>query len=169
MNNNGWIKLWRKSLNNDLYFKGPFDPFHAWVDLLMTADANGDVEAVITDLAGRWGWTWDRTSRFLKRLAKDEMISAETTRNQVRKQRGNARGIKIHIIKWKDFQGKNTERGNDCGNDEKSSAETARNLPLYIRKKEDKEGEKRAGARKGPADKIDWDAVINGGKQGDDT
>ena len=31
----GWIKLYRSSFENDLYFEEPFTKYMAWIDLLL--------------------------------------------------------------------------------------------------------------------------------------
>lgn len=92
-----WIKLYRQSLENDLYNIKPFDRFHAWIDLLLLAEfkthkklwrgkmtefKRGDVNLSIEKLAIRWGWSRGKTVRFLNNLNDLEMISLNVHRNR---------------------------------------------------------------------------------------
>lgn len=142
---NGWIKLHRKILNNDLWTAEPFTKGQAWVDLLLTADFDsGTISATISELSKRWKWTWHKTDRYLKDLEKAGMISAtkETT-----KERPIARPILLYIIKWKDFQAKNDPRPIARPIDDNTNGKTSENLPFYNIKNNNKEGQERACAR----------------------
>jgi DNA replication protein DnaD len=92
-----WIKLYRQSLENDLYNIKPFDRFHAWIDLLLLAEykthkklwrgkmtdfKRGDVNLSIEKLAASWGWSRGKTVRFLNNLNDLEMISLNVHRNR---------------------------------------------------------------------------------------
>jgi DNA replication protein DnaD len=85
----GFIKLWRKSLNNWLYFSEKFDMFHAWIDLLLLATDKkrivlirgiivklepGELCVGQKTLAERWKWSDQRVRSFLKVLEKEQMI-----------------------------------------------------------------------------------------------
>lgn len=85
----GWISLDRRLLDHWLWQKKPFSPGQAWVDLLLLvnhkdekADFGGKTITVkrgsrltsIRILAARWGWSKDKTVRFLNVLEKDKML-----------------------------------------------------------------------------------------------
>ena len=85
----GWIKLYRKITDHWLWQKKPFSPGQAWVDLLLLvnrkdekANFGGKTITVkkgsrltsIRILADRWGWSKDKTVRFLNVLERDKML-----------------------------------------------------------------------------------------------
>jgi hypothetical protein len=80
----GYIPLWRKCVDNRLYFAEPFDKFHAWIDLLLMANhkenrtyvrgiqvdiKRGQVLASEDFLADRWRWSRGKVRRFLDALS----------------------------------------------------------------------------------------------------
>lgn len=93
----GWILLHRSILDHWTYKTKCFSEFQAWVDLLLLAEhtthkqmwrgkltefRRGDVCLSITRLAERWGWSRNKTARFLKQLEDDEMIHQNVHRNR---------------------------------------------------------------------------------------
>ena len=107
--NKGYIYLDRKILNNWLYNDKPFNMSMAWIDLLLIADhtthtglwrktptefKRGDVNCSIAGLAERWGWSRNRTRRFLSHLEADGMVTVNATTNRTT----------ISIVKYEDFQ-----------------------------------------------------------------
>lgn len=93
----GYIKLDRSLLNHWLWEEKPFDKARAWVDLLLLANhkttkgvykdeiveyKRGTVNRSITWLADRWGWSRDKTRRFLRVLESDGMVRVEPTPNR---------------------------------------------------------------------------------------
>ena len=85
MKNKGYIYLDRKILDHWTYKDKPFNRGMAWIDLLLIADhtthtdiwrgnpityKRGDVNLSISELAKRWGWSRDKTRRFIKDLEK---------------------------------------------------------------------------------------------------
>lgn len=92
--NEGWIKLQRQWREHWTYSCKPFDNFHAWLDLLLSAnhkDANvlidgkvklikrGSFHTSIQQLSEKWGWDRKKASRFLMSLERDEMVTTERT------------------------------------------------------------------------------------------
>lgn len=93
MSSKGWIKLYRKINDCWIWDEKPFDKGRAWIDLLLLANHsdkkvlfNGSVVCVkkgqyltsIRKLAERWGWSFDKVTRFLKILVSEEMIIKES-------------------------------------------------------------------------------------------
>ena len=79
----GWIKLYRSSFENRLYFDEPFTRFQAWIDLLLLANhkdgsffkrgnivkvPRGTVARSMKELADRWQWSEAKVSRFINFL-----------------------------------------------------------------------------------------------------
>ena len=90
----GYIKLHRELMDHWIWTEKPYDNGHAWVDLLMLANhqttkapyqgeivefPKGTVNRSITWLAERWGWSRDKTRRFLRLLESDGMVTVNAT------------------------------------------------------------------------------------------
>ena len=90
----GFIKLDRGLMDHWIWGEKPFDKGHAWVDLLMMANhattkapykgeimefERGTVNRSIAWLAKRWGWSRDKTRRFLRLLERDGMVTINAT------------------------------------------------------------------------------------------
>jgi hypothetical protein len=114
----GFVKLWRASADNSLYFAEEFDKFHAWTDLLLLANFKprtayvrgipvnieaGQVLAAEEFLADRWGWSRGKVRRFLKYL------SSETVQ-QISQQKNSVCSI-ITVLNWHRYQGDGTADG----------------------------------------------------------
>lgn len=97
MSEKGWIKIDRSILDHWIYKKGKFDKCHAWIDLLLIADhkdhknpykgevvtyKRGSVNISILALSQRWGWSREKTKRFLNELENDGMLRVNATRNR---------------------------------------------------------------------------------------
>lgn len=93
MKNKGWIKLHRKLQECWIWDERPFDKARAWIDLLLLANHsekkilfNGNVIDVkkgqyltsIRKLAERWGWSYDKVTRFIKLLVAEDMLQKES-------------------------------------------------------------------------------------------
>ena len=93
MSAKGWIKLHRKINECWIWDEKPFDRGRAWIDLLLLANHsdkkilfNGNVVMVkkgqyltsIRKLSERWGWSYDKVSRFLKILVSEDMLQKES-------------------------------------------------------------------------------------------
>ena len=92
-----YIYLDRQIQHHWTYQDKPFSKGLAWIDLLMLADfydhtsnwrgkptefKRGDVNRSIAFLAARWGWSRDKTRRFLRALESDGMILINATSNR---------------------------------------------------------------------------------------
>lgn len=90
--NRGWIRLYRKSWDNELFFKEIFTKWQAWVDLLLLANyedrtfflrgnkvtvTKGELAISEAELSKRWKWTRNRTRRFLFYLKNDLQIAQQ--------------------------------------------------------------------------------------------
>lgn len=108
-----YIYLDRGILDNWIYNDKPFNRSMAWIDLLLLAEhtthkaiwrgqmtefKRGDVCLSITELAKRWGWSRDKTRRFISQLESDNMVRANCTTNRTT----------ITIVKYDDFQNRRT-------------------------------------------------------------
>lgn len=91
----GYIKLYRSVRDNWIWDEGPYDRAHAWIDILLSASHcntkmlfNGNLITVkrgtyitsIRKLADKWGWSRDKTAKFLNELEKDGMIAKNSDR-----------------------------------------------------------------------------------------
>lgn len=94
---NGWICLNRSLLDHWLWQDKPFSRGQAWIDLLLMTnhDENkfllgselivvGRGEFVTSEikLMERWGWSKEKTRKFLNTLVKDGMIEKKTDRRK---------------------------------------------------------------------------------------
>jgi hypothetical protein len=114
----GFVKLWRASADNSLYFAEEFDKFHAWTDLLLLANfkprtayvrgipvniESGQVLAAEEFLADRWGWSRGKVRRFLKYLS-------SPTVQQIALHKDNVCTV-ITVLNWNTYQGDGTADG----------------------------------------------------------
>lgn len=141
----GWIKVWRKVSDSQMWLEKPFSKGQAWIDLLLLATASdhvskykgrdkaykaGTVHFSLLFLTDRWGWSRNKVYRFLERLQKDEMIvyQGRTSNGTInRTQNGTVNGTIddtindtfITIVNWALYQSKQTRNGtiNDTIND----------------------------------------------------
>lgn len=106
----GWICLHRQIQDCLIWLDDePFDRRSAWIDLLLLANhedkeilfdgkkvtiRRGQFLTSVRKLSERWGWSKDRTLRYLRLLEKLEMIHRES----------NARRTLLTIIKYENYQ-----------------------------------------------------------------
>ena len=64
----GVVRIPAEWLDEPLWNEGPFDRFHALVDLQRLADEAGELVASLDQLAGRWSWGRKRVRVFLRQL-----------------------------------------------------------------------------------------------------
>jgi len=94
----GWIKLYRASFDNQLYFKEKFTDWQAWVDLLLLANhkdgyfkcrgvrvyiKRGQVGFSTKTLAKRWKWSAGKVLRFISFLEQDSVSQISTQKNNI--------------------------------------------------------------------------------------
>lgn len=118
---NGFIKLHRRIQRNLLWDDGePFCRFKAFVDLLFLAEwkpkkriikgciieaERGQVVASLRFLAGRWGWSKNKVSAYLKLLTEDGIVGQQT-----------GQGISIiTICNYERYQGVDSDEGTANG------------------------------------------------------
>lgn len=109
----GWIKLWRKISDNDLWLSEPFTRGQAWLDLLILANhkpgffycrgikvlvERGQVGISEPALAERWQWSRGKVRRFLSEL---------DTVQQIVQQKNNVTGL-ITITNYTSYQSDDT-------------------------------------------------------------
>ncbi|MBN3348312.1 Replication protein O [Clostridium botulinum] len=90
----GWIKLHRALLTNELWVKEPFTKGQAWVDMLLRINhkdnkglvGNQSIEILkgqtlwsMKDMASRWRWSRKKVGNFLKMLKKEHQIDYKST------------------------------------------------------------------------------------------
>lgn len=90
----GWVPVKRQIQEHWLWKDKPFSQGQAWIDLIMLANyedkkmpykgeiitcERGMVNLSISYLANRWGWSRDKTRRFLKLLESDGMVTVIAT------------------------------------------------------------------------------------------
>jgi hypothetical protein len=93
MGEKGWIKLHRRIQDCWIWDEKPFDKPRAWIDILLLANHadkkimfNGNVICIkrgqyltsIRKLSERWGWSYDKVSRFLNALVLEDMLRKES-------------------------------------------------------------------------------------------
>lgn len=96
--NTGWVKLFRKLIDNRMYFEEPFDKTHAWIDLILIADKNGSLSLTVKQLAERWKWSPNKVRRYIDALVREEMLQINGTFV------GTKGGTILTIVKYKDYQ-----------------------------------------------------------------
>lgn len=87
--NKNWIKLYRKIMENPMYFSEPFTKMQAWIDMLLIANHEqgyfyvrgikvdiyrGQIGYTQDNLAIRWKWSRGKVIRYLNMLEKEGMI-----------------------------------------------------------------------------------------------
>ena len=93
----GWIAIDRHLFEHWVWSEKPFSKGQAWIDLIGLANfkeskvtyngkvvscERGTVYRSISFLARRWGWSRDKTRRFLDALKSDNMITINATRHK---------------------------------------------------------------------------------------
>lgn len=109
----GWIKLHRKVLDCWIWQDKPYDKARAWIDLLLLAMhhdkkllidgkilivGRGSFMTSISKLSERWGWSRNKTKRYLEILENEEMLNTRRTQ----------KGTLVTIVKYEDFQASDT-------------------------------------------------------------
>ncbi len=135
----GWIKLYRNIVDDELYFSERFDKTHAWIDLLLLAGwgnrsfvkrgivvevGPGDVAISLRDLADRWQWSVNTVRAFLDLLVLIHRI-------EIRK--SNIINV-ITILNWSKYQPVDTQT--DTQVDTQTDIQTDTHLKKNIRRKE---------------------------------
>lgn len=98
MADKGWIKTYRKIQDCWIWLdREPFDKRSAWIDLLLTANhadkkilfngelitiRRGQILTSVRKLSNRWGWSNDKTLRFLRLIESDGMLKKESDKSR---------------------------------------------------------------------------------------
>ena len=88
----GWIKIHRSILDDELYFSEKFTRIQAWIDLLLLAEykprefyvrgiqvklERGQLAVSIRDLAARWKWGVNKVQSFIKELVASGKLNTQ--------------------------------------------------------------------------------------------
>lgn len=110
----GYVLLWRKITECPVLAGEKYDRFHAWVDLILSANENGDVTFTYRGLAERWGWSTETVHRFIRKLNDEGMLGGvPQTQNQTLSQTHQT------LVKYGFYQGGRDANPNAFPNTEK--------------------------------------------------
>lgn len=149
----GYIKYYRKSIEDEMYFKEPFTKWQAWMDLITLAlwkdeaffirgirivGKRGCVYKSQKTLCERWMWSRTKVLRFLSYLSDVNKIELKTIQQ-------NSRLIGcISIVNYEKYQSNDTtdDTTNDTTNDttEQKEKEISPFTPYKEKEKEKEEG-----------------------------
>ena len=150
----GYIKYYRKSIEDEMYFKEPFTKWQAWMDLITLAlwkdeaffirgirivGKRGCVYKSQKTLCERWMWSRTKVLRFLSYLSDVNKIELKTIQR-------NSRLIGcISIVNYEKYQSNDTtdDTTNDTTNDttEQKEKEISPFTPYKEKEKEKEKGE----------------------------
>lgn len=143
----GYILLYRNIQDHWLWTSNkPFDDRSAWIDLLMLANhetkkigfnkgfiyvKRGQYLTSQRKLSERWGWSRDRTNRYIKRLKMDGMLYTDCDTHKTL----------LTIVNYDNFQGtRNTDKAIDKDTDKDTDKATNKaqtnNINNYIKNEE---------------------------------
>ena len=142
---NGWIKVWRKLLDDPMWTAEPFTKGQAWIDLLLLAQGRdneteingkvvkfeaGTVYVSVLELSNRWKWSRKKVNCFLDRAQKEAMIGTI---------KRTPHGTAITIEKWALYQqsGKTNEQRKGHKNEQQKEQREGHNKE-YIYKEDSK-------------------------------
>ena len=113
----GWVKLYRKLIDDPLWTSEPFTKGQAWVDLLAMANhtdgrmlinggwfdiQRGQLHTSELKLAARWKWSKGKVTRFLNVLKMDGMLNVECSKG------GTTNGTTLTIVNYSIYQDSDT-------------------------------------------------------------
>lgn len=121
--NKGWIKVWRKTLNSEIWESGePYDRRSAWIELLLMAGHEedfvvfdgkkrdrlpGQIITSISALSRRFHWSRKKVRSFLGQMGDRHMIRLE----------GHTRYCLLTIENWDIYQSSKGRKGQTSGTD----------------------------------------------------
>ena len=130
--NVGWIKLFRKLIDNRMYFEEPFDKTHAWIDLLLNANSEGQLRVTVKELAKRWKWSPGKVRRYIADITADGMVQIDGTFV------GTKGGTILTLVKYKDFQLRQQNDGTKDGTNDSTNQWGKGDLyNIYITRREE--------------------------------
>lgn len=146
--NQGWIKVYRKTMENPGYFSEPFCRMMAWIDLLLLANhsegffycrgikvtvVRGQIGWGIEQLAKRWKWSRGKVERYMKDLENEQ---------QIVRQKSNITTL-ISIVNYEKYQGDgkadNKANGKADGQQTVKQTDINKNVKKEKKEKNDKE------------------------------
>ena len=154
----GWIILGRGIRDHWIYSEKPFSRFKAWIDLIFSANfrdktimvngrpflvRRGSFLTSTRKLAERWGWSKNKTSRYLSILRDEGMIETGT---QV--------GTLVTIVNYELYQTKRDSRRDTKGTRAGQTRDT-QGIQEKERRKNDKERKEEVG-KNDQADDADF-------------
>jgi len=146
----GWIRLYRKSIENQLYFSEPFTRWQAWMDMCIIANHKpgwfikrgirvdvgvGQIGWDLENLAKRWKWSRGKVERFFCMLEND---------GQIIRQKSNVTTL-ISICNYGKYQTDSkaksnvNSKANDKADGHQTAKQTDTNKNVKKKKKNDKE------------------------------
>lgn len=104
--NRGWISLYRKIGEHDLWLEKPFSRGHAWADMLLHVDNNTcTIQFSQNYWASRWGWSRQQVNRFFTYLRKEAMIETiESGKFGERPSGATKEASKLYICNYTNYQ-----------------------------------------------------------------
>lgn len=139
MKTQGWVKIHRQLLQNELWTRKPYSYGQAWIDLLLNASHEkfslvfhnmkidllpGDIVTNQQNLSSRFGWKRQMCRTFLLTISATNMATITTTPKYTR----------ISINNWSKYQGTNQQKAR--------SATKGQPTLTYIYNKNEKEDKK---------------------------
>lgn len=127
----GWVRVWRKVIDNPLWTERPFSKGQAWIDLILLANhkdnelllgntvviiQRGQLHTSELNLSKRWGWSRKKTRAFLSLLDNQKMATSK----------GTTKGTTITIENYSDYQ--------DCGTAQDTTGDTTKEHQKNIKR-----------------------------------
>ena len=133
----GWIKVWRKLADSQMWLEKPFSKGQAWIDLLLLATSSdhvskykgrdksykaGTVHFSILFLTERWGWSRNKVYRFINKLQNDGMLEYQgrTSNGTIQCNKngtidetidGTTNDTVLIVVNWALYQSRQTKNG----------------------------------------------------------
>jgi len=104
--NRGWVRLYRRIEEHELWKQKPFSPGQAWVDMILSTNHDTClISRSQTQLAKRWGWSRQKVCRFIKYLHEEGMVETiESGKIGERASRASKQASKLYICNYLNFQ-----------------------------------------------------------------
>ena len=143
----GWIKIHRSILEDELYFSEKFTRTQAWIDLLLLAEykpkvlfvrgirldlQRGQLAISIRDLSARWKWGVNKVQSFMKELVESGKIDT---------QKSNLINV-ISICKYEIYQGGDDTKAIETDTQMDTQTDTQTDTQAKEKEKEPKRNKK---------------------------